>query len=233
MTLEERIAQLERQQAEQTLALRQILEGHLSGAAGAAGTVVALEGGATSIDVAPFRLRVAPAPVLHQWQSNNFFVGRMMGPPIALVIHTEAGSEGGTEATFTNNASQVSAHFGVGLDGRNDEFVQLGDTAWANGIRQRGNLWDSTGLPNVNPNFLTVSIETEDLGSGATPVSDKQYAGVLEDCQLALVAYPSIKWLITHRSISPIDRPNCPGPRWIASGRFLQLAQELKLFTLI
>jgi hypothetical protein len=37
-----------------TLAVRQILEGKLTGAEGAAGTVVALEGGQTSLDVHPF-----------------------------------------------------------------------------------------------------------------------------------------------------------------------------------
>lgn len=50
-TIEERLALLETQQGEQTKALRQMLEGKLEGADGAAGTVVALEGGQTSIDV--------------------------------------------------------------------------------------------------------------------------------------------------------------------------------------
>lgn len=49
-----RINQLEQQQAAQTKALRQILEGRLTGADGAAGTVVALEGGQTSLTVRPF-----------------------------------------------------------------------------------------------------------------------------------------------------------------------------------
>ncbi|HXI95948.1 MAG TPA: hypothetical protein VNG04_07465 [Candidatus Acidoferrum sp.] len=55
-TIDEFQAELEQvkaQQALQTLALRQILEGKLTGT-GAAGTVVALEGGQTTIDVAPF-----------------------------------------------------------------------------------------------------------------------------------------------------------------------------------
>lgn len=52
--MQAQLDQLELVQAKQTLALRQILEGKLTGADGAAGTVVALEGGQTSIDVAPF-----------------------------------------------------------------------------------------------------------------------------------------------------------------------------------
>ena len=42
---------LQAEQALQTLALRQILEAKLTGAQGAAGTVIALEGGQTTITV--------------------------------------------------------------------------------------------------------------------------------------------------------------------------------------
>jgi N-acetyl-anhydromuramyl-L-alanine amidase AmpD len=110
--------------------------------------------------------------------------------------------------------------------------VQLGDTAWGNGIREPGNPWDANRLPNVNPNYLTVSIETEDLGDNSRPVTDAQYAAVLANCRLAIRRYPSIVWLLGHRDISPHSRPNCPGARWITSGRFAQLAAELGLDTL-
>lgn len=50
-TVDDRLAQLELQQAMQTRALRMILEGRLSGANGAAAQVVALEGGNTALDV--------------------------------------------------------------------------------------------------------------------------------------------------------------------------------------
>ena len=52
--LAEELAMLKEQQALLTLGLRQILEGRFTGATGAAGTVVQLEGGQTSVDVAPF-----------------------------------------------------------------------------------------------------------------------------------------------------------------------------------
>lgn len=50
-TVEERLAQVEAQQALQTQALRRLLEGKLEGADGAAADVVALEGGQTTVDV--------------------------------------------------------------------------------------------------------------------------------------------------------------------------------------
>jgi hypothetical protein len=53
-TQAQQIAQLKQQVASLTLAVRQILEGKLTGADGAAGTIVAIEGGQTSLDVHPF-----------------------------------------------------------------------------------------------------------------------------------------------------------------------------------
>lgn len=47
----QQIAQLQQQQAIQTEALRRILEGRLEGADGAAGLIVALEGGQTTLEV--------------------------------------------------------------------------------------------------------------------------------------------------------------------------------------
>lgn len=55
-TQAQQIKQLSAQVAALTKGMRQILEGKLDGADGAAGTVVALEGGQTSIQVRPFEL---------------------------------------------------------------------------------------------------------------------------------------------------------------------------------
>lgn len=51
--LEDRIAILERQQALQTETLRRIVEGHWTGAEGAAGLIVALVGGQEPADFEP------------------------------------------------------------------------------------------------------------------------------------------------------------------------------------
>jgi N-acetylmuramoyl-L-alanine amidase len=142
------------------------------------------------------------------------------------VIHTMAGTIGATDGWFTNPASQVSAHYGVSLEGEIHQYVALEDRAWANGIREAGNHWPG---PNVNPNDLTVSIETEDLGNAVQPVTDKQYAATLAVCKLALARYPSIQWVMGHNAISPSSRPNCPGGRWLQSGMFGQLAGALNL----
>lgn len=146
-----------------------------------------------------------------------------------------AGTLAGAGAWFANPASQVSAHYGIGLDGRMHQYVQLDDTAWANGILEAGHRWGEVlGAAGVedrgrNPNRLTVSVETEDLGSARTEVTDAQYAAVLGVCRLALAAHPSIRVVTGHHVVSPSSRSSCPGNRWVVSGRLAALAGTLGL----
>jgi len=166
------------------------------------------------------------APTILQTPSPNFWPGRL-ADPVAIVLHTMAGTLAGTDSWFAQSASQVSAHFGVGLDGTIHQYVAWDCRAWANGIIETGNQWEPL-FGSENPNNRTVSIETEDLGSGATPVTDAQYASVLAIGRLALARFPSITHLVGHNVISPASRPNCPGARWTAS-RFAILEWELDL----
>lgn len=53
-------------------------------------------------------------------------------PPLRwLVVHIQQGYESGTEATFKNPKAKVSAHFGNPKKGRLDQWVEVGDRAWA------------------------------------------------------------------------------------------------------
>lgn len=154
----------------------------------------------------------------------NFVAGRGAAP-IAIVLHTMGGTLAGSDAWFNNPSSQVSAHYGVGLSGEIHQYVKLSDTAWSNGILEFGHTWPGS----TNPNRYTVSIETEDLNVASTPVTQAQYDSVLNLCLLARATYPSIQYLFRHTVISPVTRPNCPGPRWVNSGRFNSLGQALGL----
>ena len=107
--------------------------------------------------------------MIRRWRSSNCWLGRPYGPPIAFVIHTEAGGESGTVAEFLSSSSQLSTHYAVGLDGSVECFVDPNDRAWSNGILEPDNLWtaiatDSGVDPALNPNHITISCETEDLG---------------------------------------------------------------------
>jgi N-acetylmuramoyl-L-alanine amidase len=134
----------------------------------------------------------------------------------------------GTDSWFANPASQVSAHTGVGLDGARHAYVKYDDRAWANGILEPGNLWAKL-FGTSNPNNWTLSIETEDAGDPTMPVDDLEYSAVLLEARTMLTIYPSIKYLAKHADISPASRANCPGARWVASGRFTALATDLGL----
>ncbi|HXI95949.1 MAG TPA: N-acetylmuramoyl-L-alanine amidase [Candidatus Acidoferrum sp.] len=167
-----------------------------------------------------------PEPV---WKgSPNFWPGRQGLRPIAIVIHTMGGSLAGTDGWFANPSSQVSAHTGVGLQGERHRYVRFEDRAWANGILEPGNLWAKIGGAS-NPNNFTLSIETEDLGDPTMPVDELQYNAVLAEAKAMQATHPGMTWLLRHADISPASRRNCPGDRWVASGRLLELADALGL----
>jgi N-acetyl-anhydromuramyl-L-alanine amidase AmpD len=156
------------------------------------------------------------------WRGHGGFAVR------GIVLHTMAGSLRSCDSWFRNTESQVSAHYGIGLQGEIHQYVALTDSAWANGILEPGNTWP---LASGSPNFQTISIETEDSGSGATLVTDAQYEATLKVANLAIETFPTIQWLLRHTDISPHSRPACCGPRWVDSGRFKSLADRLGLKT--
>ena len=167
-------------------------------------------------------------PEMGKWLgSPNYWSGRPAGPPIAIVLHTAAGTLPGMDNWFANTDSQSSAHYGVGLGGDVHQYVKLEDRSWCNGSLEADNLWPISG--SIQPNELTVNIETEDLGDSHVPVTDAEYEATVRVGRAILARYPQIKYLITHRALNPTTRANDPGPRWLDSGRFNALAQELKL----
>src|SRR5262249_52156602 len=95
--------------------------------------------------------------------SPNFWRGHGGQQGVAVVVHTMAGTLSGCDSWFANPASQVSSHFGIGLDGVQHQYVSLSNSSWANGILEDGNSWPGTP---ASANYQTVAIETEDNGSG-------------------------------------------------------------------
>jgi LysM repeat protein len=169
-----------------------------------------------------------PVGIGMKWKASpNFWAGRPYGPPIALVLHTADGSMVGIDGEFASPRSGLSTHFAVGLDGSIHQYVELADRAWGNGYTEAGNVWP--GPAGVSPNHLTVSIETEDQGSPYQSVTDAQYKAMVDVGRLILRTYPGVRYLVSHRAIAPETRHDDPGPRWIASGRFVALANALGL----
>ena len=143
----------------------------------------------------------------------------------AIVLHTMVGTLAGTDSEFQNPESQVSAHFGVGLDGTVHQYVDWQTAAaWANGGPNPGWRWPFGA---ENPNLRTVSIETEDLGNpDGQLVTDAQYTAVKQLCEMVQQHWP-VTHLVAHVVINP--QHSCPAARWLQSGKFGYLAGELGL----
>lgn len=228
-----RLAQLQDQQAAITQALEALLEGRFTGDADALDSwLVALN--------PTWAGQLSPRTPLYEWPpaseiptpdikwvgSPHFTYGHGGYSVCAIVIHTMAGSLAGSDSWFNNPNSHVSSHYGIGLGGEQHQYVALCNSSWANGILQAGNRWPCGGPPN----YRTITIETEDRGLSGTPVTDAMYQATLEVARTALDTYPSIRYLLSHRVISPSSRAACCGERWWGrSQRFQQLAERLGL----
>jgi N-acetylmuramoyl-L-alanine amidase len=139
--------------------------------------------------------------------SPNIIQGRKGYRPIAIVIHIMQGSLAAVDDWFTGTQSKVSAHYGVGKDGRVHRYVLEANTAWHAGrvnmptwklLKKGGNNYI------VNPNFYTLGIEHE--GYEHDDWTDEMY-----DSSSALIADMSLRWGI------PLDRDHVIGHHEIFS----------------
>ncbi|HEV7846508.1 MAG TPA: glycosyltransferase [Thermoleophilaceae bacterium] len=94
-------------------------------------------------------------------ETAHYDPGRGGHRPTGIVVHTNVGGFESTINWFADPASEVSAHYLVGLDGRVVQFVDEEDTA-----RHAGRVSDPTTplFSGENPNLYTVGIEFEDGG---------------------------------------------------------------------
>ncbi len=147
--------------------------------------------------------------------SCNYSKGRGGHRPEAVVIHVMDDDMPSVDRWFNtpkgpHNDLPVSAHYGVGRDGRVHQYVHEMDTAWHAG-RLSGCCWPLLKR-GVNPNRYTVGIEHE--GTPHEPWTDAKYAA-----SAALLAGISQRWNV------PLDRDHvirhadlfdekhyCPGP---------------------
>lgn len=136
---------------------------------------------------------------------DNFKKGRSGPYPIdVIVIHVEEGTERATESWFDNDASDVSANYGIDKEGNVEMFVREEDTAWAQGRVDRPTAKLVLARPDANPNSYCISIEHE--GSGKDPLTPAQKASTV-----ALVQD------ICRRRGIPIDRDHIVGHHEIFS----------------
>ncbi|MBN9387853.1 MAG: N-acetylmuramoyl-L-alanine amidase [Chloroflexi bacterium] len=154
---------------------------------------------------------------------QNFWAGRDGESAVAIVDHCMSKGADGTRATlescanwFAKPKSEVSAHFGVGKDGRVWQFVDLRNTAWANGILEQPDLslpWLAECVSRkINPNRRTISIEHE--GDSNDTMPEAQYRATLA-LHRFLIATVGIKadrqHIVGHYQVTARQRANCPG----------------------
>jgi hypothetical protein len=155
--------------------------------------------------------------------SENFNVGRGGIKPEAIVLHIAEGPLSAVDSWFNQPHGVLgpsSAHFCVAKDGRLHQYVNTGNTAFANGIIEPGFtaslVNDNAG---INPNRWTISIEHE--GSSGDPVPPAQL-----DTSTRLTAWlfqnrlfnsgatgvaVDRDHILRHADISPNSREHCPG----------------------
>lgn len=172
-------------------------------------------------------LGIYPAATFIPIPAGNYAKGRGSEHIYAVVDHVTDGTAASARSWFQSVRSGVSAHFLVDEYGHVDQFVNIFDTAYANGITYLGNgfwrdpdknvikpPWNKLQTYHGDPNRITVSIEH--AGKPWTPWTP---AMIQADALLLQwiaaetgIVYQPFETLIGHCHIGPKHRAKCPGP---------------------
>lgn len=159
----------------------------------------------------------------------NYRKGRNGWTPGLIVLHTTEGSYEGSCAWFCNEASGVSAHYVVGVNGEVTQCVDIEDTAYVNGTtfnfadnRYYGKATNPiVKQRNANANFYTVGIEIAghfDSDEKKCTMTDAQKKVVIELIAKIITevkkkygnSIPVDRTRICgHYEVNPITKPNC------------------------
>ncbi len=156
-----------------------------------------------------------------QWiGTSHFWAGRSGYTPKWIIVHGTAGGASADEVGyyFQTNDPPTSTHFIVGLNGEVVQCVAEEDTAWGNGIVTEGH--DPWWSPNLNPNFLTFSVEhvksAPDNSNTLTPAQKAaSFALIKHLCErhnIPMRRADGSGGITGHNSIDPVSRAFCPGP---------------------
>lgn len=158
----------------------------------------------------------------------NFGRGRRGYEPKAIVVHIMKGALVGADNLHLDPRHGMSAHYGVGRDGRVHHYVADADTAYHCGVvsqAQWGGLEKGTWGGYVNPDWYTLGIDHE--GFPGTPWPEAQYATSAElVAELAARhGFPvDLEHVIGHEALRASE--NCPGTG-VDLGRLVEMAKSL------
>lgn len=144
------------------------------------------------------------------WKGSPNFGSPKDYKTLAIVDHIMSGTLAGTDSWFANPVSKVSSHFGVGKNGAIHQYVDLKNTAWANGKVNKPN-WPLL-IPGVNPNYYTVSIEHEGESGEQMPEAQYQATLALHRWLIETLGIPVTRDnIIGHYRIDSVNKSRCPG----------------------
>lgn len=147
----------------------------------------------------------------------NYDIGRAGHAITGIVLHTMVGTWQSAQARFSDPSSQVSVHYGVGLDGSIHQWVDEANTAWQAG--------------DYAVNLTTIGIEHEDNGNAQDAVRTPQ----LYESSSSLVADICARYnipcdtdhIFLHRDV--IDKTRYPGgtacPDALDTSKIISMAQ--------
>lgn len=138
--------------------------------------------------------------------SINYTKGRGGQRVLATVLHISQGSLGSMREWFNNPAAKVSAHYGIGLNGTIEQYVDEDDSAWHAGLKIRPTARIVLDRPGVNPNDITIGIEHE--GYAHLPPTSQQ---LMSSAEL-------VRDIHDRRGI-PLDREHVLGHREIRADK--------------
>lgn len=140
----------------------------------------------------------------------EFYPGRRGYRVESFVIHSAVGYAAAVYARFTQPPVDASTHFLVLQSGEVWQFVDTGDTAYANGTPNRVGGPDPqvpwlplyysidpvTGIG--VPNFVTISVEMEGgpMGNESEPWTEAQYAALVK----------LTRWVLAEHGLGPAER---------------------------
>lgn len=166
-----------------------------------------------------------PTKALIPESAHNYSVGRHGQKVRAVVIHIMEGTLTGTDSWFRSPASDVSAHYGIGRDGRILQWVEEENSAWHAGkvIRPTAKIVEEMGA--VNPNSYTIGIEHEGRATEEPTHEQMVASATLVDQILTRYGLPlSADTVIPHRAIRA-DK-TCPGK--INTGTLISMIAEMR-----
>lgn len=154
--------------------------------------------------------------------------GRGAEKVTAIVCHVMGGTLAACDAWFSNPASQVSAHYGIGKNGDIHQYVAEADAAWGAG----GLDHPDTTLSWLSPsggvvNRRVISIEHEGQPGDVFPPA--QLAATIA-LHKALVAHHGIpvnpQYIVGHYRLDSVNRAHCPGPTFPWDALFAALGGD-------